>query len=185
MTQRLRNKLSLALLGLIGITALMLWAAFPREEQASAATEAPYIQEQAQQAPELQEPTSDELSIIAKVLWGECRGVQSTMERAAVVWCILNRVDDPRWPNTIEGVCISSQFHGYSDDNPVEPELFFLAQDVYTRWQLEKAGEPCVARVLPAEYVFFGSEDGRNYFRTEYDSFDDIWDWSLYNPYNT
>ena len=40
--------------------------------------------------------------IIAQLIWGEARGVQSTTEQAAVAWCVLNRVDDPQFPDTIE-----------------------------------------------------------------------------------
>ena len=48
---------------------------------------------------------AEEAEYIAKALYGEARGC-STTEQAAVVWCILNRVDDESglWPDDIIGV---------------------------------------------------------------------------------
>lgn len=37
--------------------------------------------------------TDEELVVLAKMLWGEARGVKSVTEQAACVWCALNRVD--------------------------------------------------------------------------------------------
>ena len=41
---------------------------------------------------------------LAQCLWGEARGIPSQTEKAAVVWCVLNRVDHPDFPDTIHGV---------------------------------------------------------------------------------
>lgn len=121
---------------------------------------------------------------LAQTIYGEARGVSTTAEKAAVVWCILNRLDDPRWPNTIESVCTPSQFHGYDPANPIDPELYALAKDVYARYEREKAGEINVGRVLPREYVFFHGDGKTNWFRTEYQSPVGYWDWSLPSPYD-
>lgn len=130
-------------------------------------------------------PAADPADItrLTQMAWGEGRGVESKAQQAALYWCVFNRVDDPRWPDTIAEVCTEGQFHGYSPSNPIDPELYELALDVYERWQREKLGDPNPGRTLPAEYVFFGAKGGVNYFRTEYDSFDNIWDWSLPDPY--
>lgn len=37
--------------------------------------------------------TDEEVIVLAKMLWGEARGVSSDAEKAACVWCALNRVD--------------------------------------------------------------------------------------------
>lgn len=57
------------------------------------------------EAPELW--TEADLELIAQTVWAEARGVESRAEQAAVVWCILNRVDagtwvtpSPRWLHT-------------------------------------------------------------------------------------
>ena len=67
--------------------------------------------------------TEDDVIAMAKMLWGEARGCTRD-NQAMAVWCVLNRVDDPRFPDTIQGVLSQpSQFHGYSTDFPVWDEL--------------------------------------------------------------
>ena len=46
--------------------------------------------------------TEEELEMVAKTVWGVARGC-SDIQREAVVWCILNRVDDNRFPDSIIG----------------------------------------------------------------------------------
>lgn len=125
----------------------------------------------------------DAVKRMAQALYGEARGVESKERQSAVIWCILNRVDDPRWPDTIEEVCIQSQFNGYDPNHPILPELYELTLDVYTRWIREKSGETNVGRTLPSEYVFFHGDGRENHFRTEYMDTGVYWDWSLENPY--
>lgn len=126
----------------------------------------------------------DDATMMAKCLWGECRGVESPMERAAVCWCILNRVDDDRWPGTIQEVIGQPcQFTGYKASNPVDQELLVLSMDVITRWMKEKDGDQDVGRVLPREYCFFvNAGGGHNKFSTTW-PVSDRWDWSLEDPY--
>lgn len=127
---------------------------------------------------------AEEAEYIAKALYGEARGC-STTEQAAVVWCILNRVDDESglWPDDIIGVVTQEhQFIGYSPEHPVLPELYDLAMDVLERWQLEKGGETDVGRVLPADYRFFQGDGQHNYFRREFEG-SPVWDWRLKTPY--
>lgn len=62
-------------------------------------------------------PDAAEVEALAKMLYGEARGVVSDTEKAACVWCVLNRVDDPRFPDTVlEVVAAPYQFAGYSAD---------------------------------------------------------------------
>ena len=127
---------------------------------------------------------AEEAEYIAKALYGEARGC-STTEQAAVVWCILNRVDDESglWPDDIIGVVTQEhQFIGYSPEHPVLPELYDLAMDVLERWQLEKGRETDVGRVLPADYCYFQGDGQHNYFRREFEGGPD-WDWRLETPY--
>jgi len=126
----------------------------------------------------------EEAVYLAKVVYGEAL-VCPTTERAAVVWCILNRVDDGHgyWADDVIGVVTQpSQFHGYDEDYPVLPELYELALDVLGRWQAEKNGASDVGRVLPAEYLYFHGDGEHNYFRTEWRG-GVTWDWSLPSPY--
>ena len=111
--------------------------------------------------------TEDDVVAMAKMLWGEARGCTRD-NQAMAVWCVLNRVDDPRFPDTIQGVLSQpSQFHGYSPDFPVWDELKEVARDVLTRWSLEKQGVT-VERELPNTYLWFTGYNGSNHFREEY-----------------
>lgn len=111
--------------------------------------------------------SEDDIIAVAKMLWGEARGCALDNKQKAV-WCVLNRVDDPRFPDTIQGVLSQpSQFHGYSPDFPVWDELKEVALDVLTRWSLEKQGVT-VERELPPEYVFFTGDGIQNHFREVY-----------------
>lgn len=130
-------------------------------------------------------PDEREVELIAKTLWGECRGVKSRAEQAAVVWCILNRVDSEfrYFPDTIEGVITKeNQFTGYSPSHPVTESLADLARDVLTRWHREKAGDTNVGRTLPKEYVYFVGDGTHNYFTVEWRG-TEYFEWTLPDPY--
>lgn len=134
--------------------------------------------------------TSEEKECIhdmALTMWKEAENVQSMMEQAGVGWCVLNRVDSDRFPDTIhEVVSQPGQFHGYQIAVACGdcPDYFTdLATDVYLRWKREKAGEADVGRVLPAEYLYFeGDFISHNYFRTEWMGGLRWW-WTAKNPY--
>ena len=97
---------------------------------------------------------------------------------------MLNRVDDPRFPDTVLEVLEAPyQFAGYSADYPVLPELATLAADVLKRYHAEKAGQGNVGRVLPAEYLYFTGDGRNNHFTIGWKDAE-TWDWSLQNPYD-
>lgn len=128
--------------------------------------------------------TEEDVTYLAKTVYGEARGLSKT-EQAAVVWTILNRVDNTEFnQNTIISVITApSQFSGYKTSHPVDPEIRELVIDVLDRWAREKAGETNIGRVLPKEYVFFVGNGVRNMFSKEWRS-ENYWDWSLESPYN-
>lgn len=116
---------------------------------------------------------------LANVTWGEARGCSVT-EQAAVMWCVLNRVDSPLYPDTVgEVVTQRSQFNGYSESNPITQELLQLANSVLTYWS---EGDDS-GRVLPKEYMYFIGDGEHNHFYTEWASNAKAWDWSLPSPY--
>lgn len=127
-----------------------------------------------------------EIVVLAKVLYGEARGVKSTMQRAAVVWCVLNRVDAGYNDGTIIGVATARRQFAYNRKlKPARYEPFLpLARDVVRRWLLEKQGVCDVGRVLPSNYLWFAGSRGRNRFRDAYKAKKaNYWDWSFGNPY--
>ena len=118
--------------------------------------------------------------VLAKTVYGEARGCSVT-EQAAVVWCILNRVD-AGYGTIIDVATAPNQFVGYVESNPVEPDILLLVQDVVVRWELEDTNSGEVGRVLPEDYLWFHGDGVENHFRNSY-SGGDIWDWSLPSPY--
>lgn len=138
------------------------------------------IEEPVEETPKYEIDRSD-VEMLARLTWGEARGCTIT-EQAAVMWCVLNRVDseDPLFPDTIQEVITQkNQFHGYNINNPIWPELEDLAQDVLMRWLTNGEG-----RVLPLEYCWFSGDGSHNYFRDAYGlNKANIWDWSLESPY--
>lgn len=104
--------------------------------------------------------TTAEADLVSRTIWGEARGCPQE-EREAVALCILNRVEDERFPDTIEEVVTApAQFAGYSPSFPAGP-FREEARDVILRYRLGERG------IDPALVWFTG--DGReNHFRSEY-----------------
>lgn len=127
--------------------------------------------------------TDREVELIAKTIYGEALVTDSDMEMAAVAWCILNRVDNAEYPDTIEDVITQKrQFHGYNEENPVTARIESLVRDVLDRWYAEKGGNTNCGRVLPKDYIYFDGDGRHNHYSTEWRS-EEYWDWSLPNPY--
>ena len=111
--------------------------------------------------------TEADVIALAQMLYGEARGC-TVDNQMKCVWCVLNRVDDARFPDSIIGVVSQpSQFHGYSPNFPVWDELKEVARDVLTRWSMEKQGAD-VVRELDKNAVFFTGDGTTNWFRSVY-----------------
>lgn len=111
--------------------------------------------------------TEADVTALAQMLYGEARGC-TVDNQMKCVWCVLNRVDDPRFPDTIIGaVSAPGQFYGYSPNFPVLDRLYAVALDVLTRWSMEKQGAD-VARELPDTYCWFTGNGVENVFREAY-----------------
>lgn len=123
-----------------------------------------------------------EVNIMAKIVWAEARGLESDMEKAAVVWCILNRVDDERFGDSIKRVATAPNQFAYRKNAPVDEEIKNLVLDVLDRWILEKLGVESCGRILPKEYVFFHGARGHNWFKKQLRT-TEYWNWDCQNPY--
>lgn len=111
--------------------------------------------------------TEADVTALAQMLYGEARGC-TVNNQMKCVWCVLNRVDDARFPDTIIGaVSQPGQFYGYSPNFPVWDNLYAVALDVLTRWSMEKQGAE-VARELDASFVWFTGNGVENVFRGAY-----------------
>ena len=126
--------------------------------------------------------SAEDVDALCKCVWGEYRG-PDTGQIAAVVWCVLNRVDSEAFPNDISAVIKQPwQFSGYAAGNPVEPRIERIVYDVLARWQAEEQCVGSIGRVLPAEYLFFCGNGRVNLYTTAYGS-REYWDWALPSPY--
>lgn len=76
--------------------------------------------------------TDEEAIVLARMLWGEARGVNSDAEKAACVWCVLNHVDHG-YGDIITVVTAPKQFVGYNAKNPIDDDLITLCIDVLSR----------------------------------------------------
>lgn len=108
------------------------------------------------------------VNVLAKLLWGEARGVKSDTNKACVIWCILNRVDEKMRGDTVIECAVASHQFNYNKRFPVKESLKKIAKDVLDRWLLEKTGETKVGRVLPKRYCYFSGNGRHNIFRSQY-----------------
>ena len=138
------------------------------------AVEEPAVPEQSEEPEPSEAPvyyemyfTEEDVAAVAKMLWGEARGCTRD-NQIKCAWVVVNRVDDERFPDTIQGVLSQPhQFHGYDPTYPVTDELYDVAFDVLTRWSYEKQGIP-VRRELPSSYLWFTGNGIENIFREAY-----------------
>lgn len=108
---------------------------------------------------EAYKPDPAEVTALAQTLYGECRGC-SELQQKAVCWCVFNRVDDGRFPDTLIGVVSQPlQLQGYSPDNPVWDNLYDVAYSCIVDWH---NGEN---RVLDEDMCWFSGWNRINHFR--------------------
>ena len=86
---------------------------------------------------------------IAKVMYGMAKPDHKDSDLRAIVWCILNRVDNKAYPGEVQAVCQQkSQWMGYSDDNPVIAKLYDIALAELKKWHGD------AVRPMSADYVY-------------------------------
>lgn len=152
------------------------------ELEALEATDAAAQEEETEQPEEEFIPDEVDVQMLAKLIWGEARGVGSKDVQAAVAWCVLNRVDNDYFPDTVaEVITQDGQFMGYGINFPVEDEFREIAEDVLVRWHREQQGETDVGRTLPSGYLYFTGDGVILFARGWHDT--DYFDWSLPSPY--
>lgn len=130
--------------------------------------------------------TNTDTIMLAKVAYCESRGIKSRTEIACVMWTILNRVDDSRFPNSIRQVILQPNQFAYSNGastiSDYGYDLKILAYDVLNNWSKEKAGRTDYVRPLPGNYCWYAGRNGHNYFRTAY-SGGSYWNYAWGHPY--
>lgn len=136
--------------------------------------------------------TEADAEALARMAWGESRGVGSlsvggkvisgTCQKAATMWCALNRYDQGFEDSIAAVVAAPEQFIGYDPEHPLDDELLMIAYDVLARWEQEQLGGTDVGRVLPADYLYFTGDGVYNYFVRDWQS-QDYYTWDLPDVY--
>ena len=129
---------------------------------------------------------SEELVILAKIVYGESRGIKSQTEQACIIWTVLNRYDNGYWGDSIKKVALAPHQFGYVETSPMVDDygrsLYDLAVDVMVRWYRERMYNISIGRVLPADYFYYWGDGAHNYFTKEYRS-NIVWDYQYFSPY--
>ena len=102
------------------------------------------------------------ITVLAKVLHAEAGGVQSTTNRASVLWCVFNRSD--AWGKSPIAIATAPSQFAYRRGEVPSSKDFALTYDVMDRWLKEKEGVNS-GRVLPASYLYFIGDGRVNHFR--------------------
>lgn len=86
---------------------------------------------------------------VARVMYGMYRPEHKDSDLRAIVWCILNRVDNKAYPGEVQAVCQQkSQWMGYSDDNPVIAKMYDIALAELKKWHGDSV------RPMSSDYVY-------------------------------
>ena len=76
----------------------------------------------------------NEAEMIAQMLYGVKDN--SNADLRTLVWCVFNRVDNARFPSTIEGVITQEgQWMGYGANNPILEDLYQIAVEEMDVWR--------------------------------------------------
>lgn len=174
---------------IVALIAVLMWAFYPREIKAEPAYPVQEVPMD-QMSDEMKEAlirsviTEEEEREIARMLYGEERQY-GYIERAAVVWHLLNRIDSPLEANTVKGDLTHAHYSGYIKSNPVEEWAIWIVRDVVWRYACEKEGYEEVGRILPREFLYMACYKGHNRYRDRYRGSCHFWDWSIPSPYDT
>ena len=81
-----------------------------------------------------EETYNAEAEYIAKLLYGQAR-YNSPEAQKAIAWLIINRVESPYYPNSVQEVVEQpSQWMGYNDNNIIEDRLYEVALTAVNDW---------------------------------------------------
>ena len=112
--------------------------------------------------------TEDDVAAMAKMLWGEARGCTRD-NQIKCAWVVCNRVDDDRFPDTIQSVLEQpSQFHGYDPENPVTEEIFENVTEVLEAWSRNEEALVYEPYATTTKYRYFSGDGRHNWYREEW-----------------
>ena len=101
-----------------------------------------------------------------RLIWGEAGGVLDGNNRAAALWCALNRADV--WGESLDDVLNVGAFHGLAVRGEVPERFVDEAAEILALHEMEAEGWK-VTR-LPLRFLYFeaAADGSRNIFSTEF-----------------
>jgi spore germination cell wall hydrolase CwlJ-like protein len=154
----------------------MEFEAIPGSAEERAATVIAHETERERQCPpkQAEKDVSQRAIMLAQTVWQEARGL-GPEEWALICWAAFQRVDDDRWPDTLEEVLEQPRQFAFRRNAPVEEKILAVCAEELEKWQ-NGDGPPIHELYAPsAPYYFFDGghrigEDGKphNVFREEW-----------------
>ena len=112
--------------------------------------------------------TDNCVDVIARMVWGEGRGV-SRNEQKLIVWTVINRLEDGRYGDTLVGIVRArGQFHGYSPRFPVTAEIREMVVEVLEAWERGESAKVYPPFARTAGYRYFHGDGRHNWFRVNW-----------------
>lgn len=136
-----------------------------RAEKQQAATEQ-MLPEQARLLPPTPSRWTDDcVTVLARMVWGEGRGV-SRNEQKLIVWTVINRLENGRYGSSLIGVVRArGQFHGYSSRHPVTDPIRTMVIEVLEAWERGEEAKVYPPFANTPNYLYFNGRGGHNWFR--------------------
>jgi hypothetical protein len=108
-------------------------------------------------APPSRSWTDECVNVISRMVWGEARGV-SRNEQKLVVWTVINRLENGNYGNSLISVVRApNQFHGYSPNFPVTPEIKEMVIGVLEAWNNGETAMVYPPFATTPDYLYFGA----------------------------
>ena len=106
----------------------------------------------------------EQATALAKVVWAEARSCPPE-EQALVCWTAFQRVDDPRWPDTLIGVLTQPRQFIYREGSPVDAAIYALCVEEISKWARGDAPPTHAIYAPTTPYYFYDGDGSHNYFR--------------------
>jgi len=118
--------------------------------------------------PSPQRWTDQDVTTLARMVWGEGRGV-SRNEQKLIVWTVLNRLDNGRYGSTIRQIVTArGQFVGYRSGHPVTDAIREMVIYVLEAWDRGETAKVYPPFARDSNYLYFHGDGRHNWFRTRY-----------------
>ena len=111
----------------------------------------------------------NEANYLAKMLYGarnfEEKYGYSTDDYMTLARCVFNRVDNPKFPNSVQEVVQQEkQWVGYSDDNPIVDKFYKIAYNAVEEWHHE------VIKPVTSDYAWAELTSRGCYLKNDYEA---------------